>query len=141
MEMIHDLSEEAASLTNKVKTCLNYQDFFDDAQSYIQSLNVEEMTQIVLSEISDIACDLTLRKLLWDAQKEWGAHFQEWRNSTLQSIDTESVQRNVSKWMNIISALEKGKNVFLKFPIKGYIQNGLWANKIIVLGLVSCFQE
>lgn len=110
METIQALSEEAASLANKVKTYLNYQDFLDDAKSHIRSPNVEELTQIVLSEISDIDYDLTLRKLLWEAQEEWGTLVRGWKNSTLHSIDVESVQRNVSKWMNIIFVLEKGKS-------------------------------
>ncbi|ELK08885.1 Dynein heavy chain 14, axonemal [Pteropus alecto] len=107
MEMIQTFSEEAASLANKVKTYSDYQDCFEDAQSHMHSFNVEEITQIVLSEISDIEYDLTLRKLLWDAQEEWGALFQEWRKRTLHSIDIELVQRNVSNWMNIIFVLEK----------------------------------
>ena len=78
-------------------------------------LNMEELTQIVLSDIADIDYDLTLRKILWDAQEEWGTLFWEWRNSTLDSIDTESVYRNVSKWMQIIFVLEKGKVSFSSF--------------------------
>nr|KAF6395182.1 dynein axonemal heavy chain 14 [Rousettus aegyptiacus] len=108
MEMIQTFSEEAASLANKVKTYSDYQDCFDDTQSHMHSFNVEEITQIVLSEISDIEYDLTLRKLLWDAQEEWGTLFQEWRKRTLHSIDIDLVQRNVSNWMNIIFVLEKG---------------------------------
>ncbi|XP_057583181.1 dynein axonemal heavy chain 14 [Hippopotamus amphibius kiboko] len=107
MEMIQTLSEEAASLAVKAKIYSNYQDCFDDSQSHIHCLNMEEITQIVLSEIADIDYDLTLRKILWDAQEEWGTLFWEWRNSTLHSIDTESVYRNVSKWKEIIFVLEK----------------------------------
>ncbi|XP_064133022.1 dynein axonemal heavy chain 14 [Loxodonta africana] len=108
VEMIRTLSEEAASLSNKAKTYATSQDRFDESQFPMHSLNMEEMAQIVLSEISEIECDLTLRKLLWDAQEEWGTLFWEWRTSSLQSLDTESVQRNVSKWMQIILVLEKG---------------------------------
>ncbi|XP_004439654.1 PREDICTED: dynein heavy chain 14, axonemal [Ceratotherium simum simum] len=108
MEMIRTLTEETASLANKAKTYSSYQDYFNGAQSQMHSLNMEEITQIVLSEISDIEYDLTLRKLLWDAREEWGTLFREWRNSTLDSIDVESVHRNVSKWMHIIFILEKG---------------------------------
>ena len=117
--MIQGLSQEAASLANKVKICTNYPDYFTDTKAHVHSLNLEEITQVALSEISDIEYDLTLRKTLWDAQQEWGAHFQEWRNSTLRNIDTESIQRNVSKWMNIIFILEKGKSAFLGFAHLG----------------------
>uniref|UniRef100_A0A8D1JAP8 Dynein heavy chain 14, axonemal n=1 Tax=Sus scrofa TaxID=9823 RepID=A0A8D1JAP8_PIG len=107
MEMIQRLSEEAANLANKAKTYASYRDCFDDAQFHLHSLSMDEITQIVLSEISDIEYDLTLRKILWDAQEEWGTLFWEWRNSALRSIDTELAYRNVSKWMQIIFVLEK----------------------------------
>ncbi|XP_003791058.1 dynein heavy chain 14, axonemal [Otolemur garnettii] len=108
MEMIQTLLEEAASLANRAKACSSYQNCFDDYQSHMHSLNVDDITQTVLSEITDIEYDLTLRKLLWEAQGEWGAFFWEWRNCSLQNIDTELVQRNVSKWTQIIVMLEKG---------------------------------
>ncbi|XP_053515524.1 dynein axonemal heavy chain 14 [Artibeus jamaicensis] len=108
MEMIQTLSQEAASLAHKVKIYANYPDYFTDAKAHMHSFNLEEITQVALSEISNIEYDLTLRKILWDAQEEWGTLFQEWRNSTLHSIDTESIQRNVSKWMNVLFVLEKG---------------------------------
>ncbi|XP_037593658.1 dynein heavy chain 14, axonemal isoform X1 [Cebus imitator] len=108
MEMIQTLSGEAEILTNKAKAYSSYQDCFSDSQSHIHSVNMEEITQIVLSEISDIECDLTLRKKLWEAQDEWRKSSWEWTNSSLQSIDGEAVQRNVSKLMDIILVLEKG---------------------------------
>uniref|UniRef100_A0A8C5LFK9 Dynein, axonemal, heavy chain 14 n=1 Tax=Jaculus jaculus TaxID=51337 RepID=A0A8C5LFK9_JACJA len=107
-EMIRSLSEEAASLANKAKTYSNYQDQFDDSQSHMHSINMEEITQLLLSEISDIDCDLMLRKLLWEVQEEWGSLFWEWRSCSLQSIDVDLVQRNVSKWLHMIIVLEKG---------------------------------
>lgn len=135
MEMIQTLSGEAASLTNKAKAYSSYQDCFSDSQSHMQSINVEEITQIVLSEISDIECDLTLRKKLWEAQEEWRQASSEWRNCSLQSIDVESVQKNVSKLMHIISVLEKGKNVFLNFSHLDLCTKWPLDIKSIVLGL------
>lgn len=102
------LTAEVESLTDKVKTYSSYQDYYDDFQAHMHSLNMEEITQIVLTEISDIECDLMLRKLLWDAQEEWGTMFWEWRGCTLQSIDMDLVRSNVSKWLHIIIVLEKG---------------------------------
>ncbi|VTJ89862.1 Hypothetical predicted protein, partial [Marmota monax] len=107
MEMIRTFSEEAASLVNKIKTYSSYQDHFDDHQYHMHSLNMEEITNIVLSEISDIECDLSLRKMLWEAQDEWGKYFWEWKKCSLQSIDVELVQRIVTKLLNIIIVLEK----------------------------------
>ncbi|KAH0513658.1 Dynein heavy chain 14, axonemal [Microtus ochrogaster] len=107
-DLVKSLTAEAANLTNKVKTYASYQDYYDDSQSHMHSLNMEEITQIVLTEISEIECDLMLRKLLWDAQEEWGTLFWEWRGCTLQSIDMDLVRSNVSKWLHIIIVLEKG---------------------------------
>lgn len=116
MEMMQALTEEAAALAHKAKTYSSYQHCFEDAQSHMHSLNMEEITQLVLAEVSDIEYDLTLRKILWEVQEEWRTLFREWRTRTLHSIDIESVHRNVSKWMHKILILEKGKSVFLKGP-------------------------
>ncbi|XP_076770738.1 dynein axonemal heavy chain 14 [Arvicanthis niloticus] len=107
-EIVQSLAAEAESLTLKVETYSSYQDYYDEAHFHMNALNVEDITQIVLSEISDIECDLMLRKLLWEAQEEWGTYFWQWRNCTLQSIDIDSVKNNVSKWLHIIIVLEKG---------------------------------
>lgn len=124
MEMMRALTEEAAALALRAKTYCSYQSRFDDTQSQMHSLNMEEITQLVLGEVSDIEYDLTLRKILWEVQEEWRALFCEWRSSTLHGIDTESVQRNVSRWIHKILVLEKGKSVFLKVPACDYTQSG-----------------
>uniref|UniRef100_A0A8I6AN36 Dynein axonemal heavy chain 14 n=1 Tax=Rattus norvegicus TaxID=10116 RepID=A0A8I6AN36_RAT len=107
-DIIQSLSAETESLTLKVKTYSTYQDYYDYAHFHMNALNVDEFTQLVMTEISDIECDLMLRKLLWEAQEEWGTYFWEWRNCTLQGIDIDVVKNNVSKWLHIIIVLEKG---------------------------------
>uniref|UniRef100_A0A667I5T2 Dynein axonemal heavy chain 14 n=1 Tax=Lynx canadensis TaxID=61383 RepID=A0A667I5T2_LYNCA len=108
MEMMQTLTEEAAGLAHKARTYSKFQHCFDDAESHMHSLNVEDVAQIVRAEIADIEYDLTLRKTLWAAQEEWRTLLREWRNRPLHSVDTESMQRNVSRWMHVISMLEKG---------------------------------
>uniref|UniRef100_A0A8C9K0H7 Dynein axonemal heavy chain 14 n=1 Tax=Panthera tigris altaica TaxID=74533 RepID=A0A8C9K0H7_PANTA len=108
MEMMRTLTEEAAGLAHKARTYSSFQHCFDDAESHMHSLNMEDVAQIVRAEIADIECDLTLRKTLWAAQEEWRTLLREWRNRPLHSVDTESMQRNVSRWMHVISVLEKG---------------------------------
>nr|KAF6302477.1 dynein axonemal heavy chain 14 [Pipistrellus kuhlii] len=108
LDMIQGFSQEASSLANKVRICANYQESFGESHSHMHPLNVEEITQMAAAEISDIDYELTLRKVLWEAQEEWRALFQEWKASTLRDIDIESVQTHVSKWMNLMFILEKG---------------------------------
>uniref|UniRef100_A0A8C8YBW1 Dynein axonemal heavy chain 14 n=1 Tax=Panthera leo TaxID=9689 RepID=A0A8C8YBW1_PANLE len=108
MEMMRTLTEEAAGLAHKARTYSSFQHCFDDAESHMHSLNMEDVAQIVRAEIADIEYDLTLRKTLWAAQEEWRTLLREWRNRPLHSVDTESMQRNVSRWMHVISVLEKG---------------------------------
>ncbi|XP_042781926.1 dynein axonemal heavy chain 14 isoform X4 [Panthera leo] len=108
MEMMRTLTEEAAGLAHKARTYSSFQHCFDDAESHMHSLNMEDVAQIVHAEIADIEYDLTLRKTLWAAQEEWRTLLREWRNRPLHSVDTESMQRNVSRWMHVISVLEKG---------------------------------
>lgn len=113
-EMMRTLAEEAAGLAHKASTYASFQHCFSDSESHMHSLNMDDITQIVRAEIADIECDLALRKTLWDTQKEWRTRFAEWRNRPLHGVDIESVQRHVSKWMHVISTLEKGKSVFFK---------------------------
>ncbi|XP_069879248.1 LOW QUALITY PROTEIN: dynein axonemal heavy chain 14 [Dipodomys merriami] len=108
MEMIQGLSEEAAGLAHKAQLYSSYQDHFDEGQSHMLCLNVEEITRIVLSEVADIEWDLTLRRILWESHEEWLTLFREWRKWSLQSMDVELVQRTVSKWLHILLVLEKG---------------------------------
>uniref|UniRef100_A0A667I290 Dynein axonemal heavy chain 14 n=1 Tax=Lynx canadensis TaxID=61383 RepID=A0A667I290_LYNCA len=105
MEMMQTLTEEAAGLAHKARTYSKFQHCFDDAESHMHSLNVEDVAQIVRAEIADIEYDLTLRKTLWAAQEEWRTLLREWRNRPLHSVDTESMQRNVSRWMHTYSVL------------------------------------
>ncbi|XP_040839857.1 dynein heavy chain 6, axonemal-like isoform X2 [Ochotona curzoniae] len=107
-EMIQTLSEEAASLAHRVRSCSGYQDRFDDCHFSMHSLTMEEITQIVFTEISDIQSDLSLRKLLWETREEWGTLFRGWKNCFLHAIDVESIQKNVFKCMHTILSLEKG---------------------------------
>lgn len=136
MEMMRTLTEEAAGLAHKARTYSSFQHCFDDAESHMHSLNMEDVAQIVRAEIADIECDLTLRKTLWAAQEEWRTLLREWRNRPLHSVDTESMQRNVSRWMHVISVLEKGNGIYFKLShLELRTPHGLWVRKITVLDL------
>lgn len=106
--MINSYIAKTENLTEKVKTYASYQNYFDESQAHMHTLNIEEMSQIVLSELSEIECDLMLKKLLWEAQEEWVTLFWEWKRCSLQSIDVNLVRSNVAKWLHIIVVLEKG---------------------------------
>nr|XP_051677372.1 dynein axonemal heavy chain 14 isoform X4 [Oryctolagus cuniculus] len=107
-EIIRTLSEEAASLSVKAQLCSSFQDRFEDLHFQMHSLSMEEITRIVFAEICDIEYDLSLRRMLWETREEWGSLYQEWKSCSLQTMDVESIQRNVSKWLDTISVLEKG---------------------------------
>ncbi|ERE72969.1 dynein heavy chain 14, axonemal-like protein [Cricetulus griseus] len=107
-DMINSYIAKTENLTEKVKTYASYQNYFDESQAHMHTLNIEEMSQIVLSELSEIECDLMLKKLLWEAQEEWVTLFWEWKRCSLQSIDVNLVRSNVAKWLHIIVVLEKG---------------------------------
>ncbi|XP_062066750.1 dynein axonemal heavy chain 14-like [Lepus europaeus] len=107
-EMIRTLSEEAASLSVKAQLCSSFQDRFDESHFQMHSLSMEEITRIVFAEICDIEYDLSLRRMLWETREEWGSLYQEWKSCSLQTVDVESIQRNVLKWLDTIPVLEKG---------------------------------
>ncbi|XP_028903273.1 dynein heavy chain 14, axonemal isoform X3 [Ornithorhynchus anatinus] len=111
-EMIQNLSEQTAALSNKAQTYASYRDCFDSSVSEVKSKNKEESSittaQAVTTEISEIECDLTLRRILWEAQEEWGRLSLEWKHSLLENINVELIQKIVTRFMHMIYMLDKG---------------------------------
>ncbi|XP_038617180.1 dynein heavy chain 14, axonemal [Tachyglossus aculeatus] len=111
-EMIQNLSEETAMLSNKAQIYASYKDHFDSCVAELNSKNKEESNiktaQAVTAEISEIECDLTLRKILWEAQEEWGKLSLEWKHNLLEKINVDLVQKTVTRFMHMIYMLDKG---------------------------------
>ncbi|XP_068918735.1 dynein axonemal heavy chain 14 [Petaurus breviceps papuanus] len=116
LEIIESLSEEASILSNKAQTYSNYQDRFESSTA-MRGVAVERnIAQTVMSEISEIECDLTLRKILWEAQVEWGNLSHVWKKNIFANINVDFIQKSVTRWIHMIYMLDKGlpKNSMVK---------------------------
>ncbi|XP_051852520.1 dynein axonemal heavy chain 14 [Antechinus flavipes] len=116
LEIIENLSEETSVLSNKAQTYSNYQDYFESSTSMRMVALERNIANTVMSEISEIECDLTLRKILWEAQVEWANLSPVWKQSIFGTINVDLIQKSVTRWMHMIYMLDKGipKNSMIK---------------------------
>ncbi|XP_044530905.1 dynein axonemal heavy chain 14 [Gracilinanus agilis] len=116
LDIIETLSEEASILSNKAHTYSNYQDRFESSAAGKNLAMERHVAHSVISELSEIECDLTLRKILWEAQVEWGNLSLVWKNSIFGNVNVDIIQKSVARWMHMIYMLEKGlpKNSMVK---------------------------
>ncbi|XP_036611437.1 dynein heavy chain 14, axonemal [Trichosurus vulpecula] len=116
LEIIETLSEEASVLSNKAQTYSNYQDRFETSTAMRTVTLERNIAHSVMSDISEIECDLTLRKILWEAQVEWANLSYVWKNSIFANINVDFIQKSVARWMHMIYMLDKGlpKNSMVK---------------------------
>uniref|UniRef100_A0A7N4NFS6 Guanylate kinase-like domain-containing protein n=1 Tax=Sarcophilus harrisii TaxID=9305 RepID=A0A7N4NFS6_SARHA len=108
LDIIENLSEEASVLSNKAQTYSNYQDYFESSTSMRMVALERNIATTVMSEISEIECDLTLRKILWEAQVEWANLSPVWKQSIFGTINVDLIQKSVTRWMHMIYMLDKG---------------------------------
>ena len=64
--------------------------------------------QDIQADLSEIERDLTLRGLLWQSLEEWTRLVEEWTATSFDSINVESLQKNVNKFTQTVYMLEKG---------------------------------
>ena len=61
------------------------------------------------ADLSELERDLTLRRLLWESQEEWETSEEEWLGNPFDSLNVESLQKNVNRFTQTIYMLEKGR--------------------------------
>ena len=71
--------------------------------------------QDIQTDLSEIERDLTLRDLLWRSLEEWTQLVDEWTATSFDSVNVESLQKNVNKFTQTVYMLEKGVCVFVLF--------------------------
>ena len=64
---------------------------------------------MIQTDLSEIERDLTLRRLLWESQEEWDKLAQEWTSNPFDSLNVDSLQKNVNRFTQTVYMLEKGK--------------------------------
>ena len=65
------------------------------------------------NDLSLVEKDLMLRQLLWQSIKEWEQLHQNWIRSSFSSLDVNVLQKEVSRFVQTIYLMEKGR-LFLK---------------------------
>ncbi|KAM5227834.1 dynein axonemal heavy chain 6 [Ctenodactylus gundi] len=98
---------------DKIKITLkDLQYVLDDLQtrafqykSYQKNFKVEVSKFEALEEVS---AELKLKQLLWDSLSDWEKLQEEWSNSKFDSLDTEMLNSQVSKYAKFVTQLEKG---------------------------------
>ncbi|XP_066451266.1 dynein axonemal heavy chain 14 isoform X2 [Eleutherodactylus coqui] len=118
-EVIVNLLEEFEVLTNRAQCYSSYQERFGssitqmkprllDALMLQKSVGNSINTQTLNAELSEIECDLSLRKLLWEAKEEWGRLSTEWRQTSFENLNVDLIQRDVNRFSHTLFMLEKG---------------------------------
>ena len=69
----------------------------------------DNSAQEIQTDLSEIERDLTLRGFLWNSLEEWTHLVEEWTATSFDSINVESLQKNVNKFTQTVYMLEKGE--------------------------------
>ena len=60
-------------------------------------------------DVADVERDLSLRRLLWESSDQWTHVVKEWKEQPFQRLNVDEMQKTVSKLMQTIFLLEKGR--------------------------------
>ncbi|KAG8538765.1 hypothetical protein GDO81_022111, partial [Engystomops pustulosus] len=118
-EVIIGLMEEFEVIANKARCYSSYQERFGSSMTQMKSRLLDVLmlqkssgnvvtTKTLNAELSEIECDLSLRKLLWEAKEEWGRLSTEWRVTSFENLNVDFIQRDVNRFSHTLFMLEKG---------------------------------
>ena len=62
----------------------------------------------LLSEVTDVEKDLTLRCLLWESLQEWQGLVDQWEATPFETLNIDEVQQDFARFIQTIFLLEKG---------------------------------
>ncbi|XP_063728306.1 dynein axonemal heavy chain 6-like isoform X2 [Symsagittifera roscoffensis] len=117
IEHVRLLTEEIEKLTGAARSYSSYQERFGSTLSskkknaddgHVSAYSSEVSAQTVQSELNEIERDLTLRRMLWESQEEWGELIFDWTHTPFVEIVVDAVQKHVNKFNQTIFMLEKG---------------------------------
>ncbi|XP_056424426.1 dynein axonemal heavy chain 14 isoform X2 [Hyla sarda] len=118
-EVLFSLLEEFEVVANKARCYSSYQERFGSSMTQMKARLMDVLmsqksagngvtTQMLNAELSEIECDLSLRKLLWEAKEEWGRLSTEWRQTSFETLNVDFIQRDVNRFSHTLFMLEKG---------------------------------
>ncbi|KAM3930843.1 dynein axonemal heavy chain 14 [Leptodactylus fuscus] len=118
-EVIANLLDEFEVIANKARCYSSYQERFGSSMTHMKARLVDVLmlqksaanaitTETLNAELSEIECDLSLRKLLWEAKEEWARLSTEWRQTSFENLNVDFIQRDVNRFNHTLFMLEKG---------------------------------
>uniref|UniRef100_A0A8C5PZV6 AAA+ ATPase domain-containing protein n=1 Tax=Leptobrachium leishanense TaxID=445787 RepID=A0A8C5PZV6_9ANUR len=118
-ELILNLQEEFEAISSRARCYSTYQERFGSSITQMKAKLVDSLlsqksargeitTQLLSSELTEIECDLSLRKLLWESTEEWAKLSAEWKASYFQQLNVDVIQRDVNRFSHTLFMLEKG---------------------------------
>ena len=60
-------------------------------------------------DVAEVERDLSLRKLLWESSDQWTCVVKEWKELPFDCLNVDEMQKTVSKLMQTVFLLEKGR--------------------------------
>ena len=75
------------------------------------------------SEVTEVEKDLTLRCLLWESLQEWQGLVDQWEATPFETLKIDSVQQDVTRFIQTVFLLEKGKILMLLLRL---VQTSEW---------------
>ncbi|MEE6473765.1 hypothetical protein FKM82_010165 [Ascaphus truei] len=118
-ERIQILREEFEVTAYKARCYSNYQERFGSSITQVKAQLVEVLlsqkstegvisAHVVNAKLTEIECDLNLRKLLWESKEEWAKLSAEWKLTLFEDLNVEVIQRDVNRFIHTLFTLEKG---------------------------------
>ncbi|KAJ8308271.1 hypothetical protein KUTeg_013145 [Tegillarca granosa] len=68
----------------------------------------DQSAKDIETDLSEIERDLTLRRLLWQSQEEWMKLEEGWKSTIFDSLQVDTLQKNVNRFTQTVYMLEKG---------------------------------
>ncbi|CAH2255707.1 dynein heavy chain 14, axonemal [Pelobates cultripes] len=118
-ETILNLQEEFEDISSKAQCYSTYQERFGSSIMHMKAQLVDTLlsqksatgeisTHLLNTELTEVECDLSLRKLLWESTEEWAKLSAEWRSTSFQQLNVDVIQRDVNRFSHTLIMLEKG---------------------------------
>ncbi|XP_075057079.1 dynein axonemal heavy chain 14 [Mixophyes fleayi] len=118
-EVIDNLLDEFEVIANKARCYSSYQERFGSSITQMKTKLVDMLLSqkspgttitapMVNAELSEVECELSLRKLLWEAKEDWARLSAEWRLTSFENLNVDVIQRDVNRFSHTLFMLEKG---------------------------------
>ncbi|KAM8945402.1 dynein axonemal heavy chain 14 [Pelodytes ibericus] len=118
-EIIRNLVEEFEALSSRAQCYSTYQERFGSSVTHMKAQLVDVLlaqksavgdisAHVISADLTQMECDLSLRKILWDSTEEWARLSAEWKLTPFEQLNIDVIQRDVNRFSHTLFMLEKG---------------------------------